>query len=282
MWDVVREIISGEDASVNPDSTKLKIVEKGEDAPLTQHEGRDNGGLLELNIDALDRDQRNRIESRFERTFDHQEGLFEAETNEDVRVAEAGVTDEQIQSIISFYQGYLDESDTDLLRRGFYLRKAWESDESYTSRREMSRRRDELAAQFGHEAYTITNLCSSGYFDEDGYITHLFKELNDPDVAETVRIFETIAQDEPFTVFIGGYDNPPEIKAETVQKIKKADTYPFNIEFVDVRAQGGKNRSKLETVWMEIQREADRLRFEGDIDDRESVLRIYPDSVEGI
>ena len=282
MWDVVRDIISGTDTSVNPDNTELKIVERGEDAPLFQHEDQDDGELLELNLDALDDDQRERIESRFEPTFDHQEGLFETETNEDVRVAEAGVTDEQIRSVTSFYQDYLGKPDTDLLRRSFYLRRAWESDEDYTSRREMGRRRSELATQFGHKAYTITNLCSSGYFDQDGYITHLFEELDGSDAAEPAEIFETIAQDEPFTVFIGRYDDPPGIKAEAVQKINNADTYQFDIEFIDLRAQGGRNRSKLETVWMEIQREADRIRFEGEIDDRESILRIYPDSVEGL
>lgn len=280
MWDIVRDIISGTDTSVNPDSTELKIVETGEDSPLIRHEDQDDGEILELNLDALDDDQRERIESRFEPTFDHQEGLFETETNEDVRVAEAGVTDEQIRSVISFYHDYLDEPDIDLLRRSFYLRRAWESDESYTSRREMGRRRSELAAQFGQKAYTITNLCSSGYFDQDGYITHLFEELNNSDAAKPVEIFETISQDEPFTVFISRHDNPPEIKAEVIQKVNNGDTYQFDIEFVDVRAQGGRNRSKLETVWMEIQRDADRIRFEGEIDDRESILRIYLDSIE--
>lgn len=146
----------------------------------------------------------------------------------------------------------------------------------------MGRRRRELAEEFGQKAYTITNLCSSGYFDQDGYITHIFEELDEVDRADPMEIFETIAWDEPFSVFIGQYDNPPEIKSEVVQKINKADEYQFHIEFIDVRAQGGGNRSKLETVWMEIQREADRIRFEGNIDDRESVLRIYPNSVEGL
>ena len=142
----------------------------------------------------------------------------------------------------------------------------------------MTSRKASLRREYGDEAITVSNLASSGYYDENGYMRRIFEKIEtDHSItpAEYLDVYREILRDQPFSVFVSGQDNVPTIKAQIVSKHNALDTYIVDLDFVDIRAQGGSNRGKLEQSVLEIQRDANLMHFEAWVRPRETCYRIY-------
>ncbi|WP_436911368.1 hypothetical protein [Halosimplex marinum] len=277
--DTVRDAIG----DVDIDDAQPQIVRKGEDHPKFNIKNEGEKNIIELNIDAWDKESREDVIRQLGPLFHEQEGIFLPETDKYKIISESGISDTRINEIVDFFSQYLSDNQTTLLRRCLSIRQDWERDEIYISRQEMDSMKYDLSQDFDH-AFTVSNLVSSGYYDKDGYFREIFENLDESGVdhSEYRRIYSEILQEKPFFVFVGGSDQPPGVVKEIKNKLSKYTSYPIQIEFVDALAVGSRARGVLERSILEFQRDTDCVTMLVEVDNPSTRYRIYPDSVDGM
>jgi len=264
----------------------LDIGYEGENTPAVSIDDTDRGEVVLLNLDQVDSPTETEVLSAASSgIWDSQGGIYTPDQANDVDLVGGKVTEEEIQEIDEYFEEYLPGRERELIRRCMYLRRKWESDESYTEKSEMDRRKSDLRKAYGDKAGVVANLASSGYYDTDGYMRTIFRRMADNDSSgptDYLQTYEKMLRHEPFCMFVSGWDRIPDIKSALENKLKSSDMYSVPVDFVDVRGQGGNARSKMEQAVLDVQREADRIHFEAQVRPRETVYRIYPDEVEGL
>ena len=195
------------------------------------------------------------------------------------------INNEDVRSTIEYFDDYLPEDDLRLLQRCFYLRIDFEDEESHIDQGEVHRRKRDLDRQHESNAFVVSNLCSAGYYDRERFLRELFKRIdNSDDLGPTDyhEVYKTVLRDEPFSVFVAGHNRPDEIMSLIESKLNGYKGYNFDIDFIDIRAQGGRNRSKLNGIVFDLQNDIDTIQYKTEVDKREVVYRIYPDTVSGL
>ncbi|WP_152420467.1 hypothetical protein [Halococcus thailandensis] len=257
----------------------IEIGYEGQDSPPIAIENSEGQEILLLNLDAIEESKEEQIlSSASSQVWSQQGGLVDSQLIEDVLLVSEGVTTQDIRSTTSYFEDYLPDREVDLLRRCLYLRIEWVDDTSYTDSRQMTDRKASLRREYGDKATAVANLASSGYYDEQGYLRVVFEKVkNDGSISrgEYISIYDELIRDQPFCVFVSGKSNIPEIKKEILSKNGTLSAYQIEIDFIDVRAQGGNNRGKLEQSILEIQRDAYTMHFEVRVMPRETSCRIY-------
>jgi len=277
--DTVQEAIG--DADI--DDAQPQIVRKGEDYPKFKIQEREDRNIVELNIDAWDEGSRDEVIRQLEPLFHEQEGIFLPETNKYKIISESGVTNDRINETVEFFDEYLSDQQTKLLRRCLSIRQDWERDDIHISKSEMDSLKYDLSQEFDY-AFTVANLASSGYYDQDGYFREVFNNLDDSGVSESeyMRIYCELLEEKPFFVFVGESAMPSDISKDIKNKLSKHNTYPVSVEFVDALAVGGRAREILEKAALETQRDIDCVTILIEVDYNTTCYRFYPKTVEGI
>ena len=257
----------------------IEIGCEGEDSPPVSIENIDGEEVLLLNLDSIEDSREERIlSSASSEVWSEQEGLFDYQIGDNIRIVSKGLTSTKIRSITAYFDDHLPKQEVDLLRRCLYLRLEWEDEDTYTDSRQMTSRKASLRREYDDRAIIVSNLASSGYYDKNGYIRRIFEKIEtDHSItpSEYLDVYREILRDQPFSVFVSGQDNVPEIKGKMISKYNALDTYMVDLDFVDIRAQGGSNRGKLEQSVLEIQRDANLMHYEAWVRPRETCYRIY-------
>jgi hypothetical protein len=129
----------------------------------------------------------------------------------------------------------------------------------------------------------VSNLCSSGYYDEEGYIRDLFEKIDalaHDEQNPQQRLYNLILLKEPFTRFISPRDRPQDVTDDIIDKLESVGYYMVPMDFVDVRAQGGKNRDTLEKAIINLHLSSRVLTYKMEVNERETVCRINPSQFE--
>jgi len=121
-------------------------------------------------------------------------------------VAKEGITDEEIDKTIKHFDDYLSSRQLQLIRRSLSIRKAWESEETYTTQDEMYKWKRDLNKEFDYGS-TVLNLCSSEYYDESGLMRDIIEDIAvDADgKTEIQEIYRQVLKETPFVVYVGKY-----------------------------------------------------------------------------
>lgn len=281
----VREVFSEHfptDVLSSTEDLEFEADAFGEDTEKVRIEKIDGQKTAILNLDRLP-------EADVEVIADYyfgEGGLFGPDTWEDISLMDAALSDEEFQEIVGYFEDYLVENDIKLLKRCLSIRQDWEGPE-YTSKKEMYERRNELSKEqnFGEDALIVSNLCSSGYYDETGYIRTLFERVNEGSIEEEnphQRLYNLILAEEPFTIFVSPSDRPHKVTDEIIDKLEASDYYMISFDFVDARAQGGQNRDTLEKAVINLHLSSNLLKYKVEVNERETVYRFNPDDFEQI
>jgi hypothetical protein len=270
--------IYNQDILQHPDQ-EIKIVEKGESVEPFQRIEVDGEAVIELNLDAYSEEGKREILDEIIPTEREQERFLTHEQEQEFEVAEEARKDEKTKEIIDFFTPYLSSPQLKLLRRCQSIRIAWERDDQYTSSRTMRKWKNDLKQQFGDSANTVSNFCSSGYYDEGGLLRHIIDDLSSEydDVNQIQEKYEEIVSDNPFVVYVGKYDSSERIKEQAKDRMIDYDSHKFTVPHIDIRAQGYDNRQTAEQALDRLEEEFKLLPVEPIEDDRELVYRVNPE-----
>lgn len=261
---------------------EIRIVEKGNSVEPFQKIEIDGETVIELNLDAFSEEGKREILDELIPTELEQERFLTHEQEQEFEVAEQARKDEKTNEILEYFSSYLTSRQLKLLRRSQSIRIAWERDDRYTSRQTMHKWKNDLKQQFGDSANNVSNFCSSGYYDEGGILRHIIDDLSSEyDEPEQIQeAYEAIVHEHPFVVYVGRYDTPEEVKAQTRTRISEYDSHTYTIPYIDIRAQGHDNRQTAEQALDQLEEEFTTLQAETLEDDRELVYRIDPVNAE--
>lgn len=261
-------------------NTEIRIVEKGPKEPPFRKIEVDDMEIIELNFTVLKENNRQKIVSKIKNTFEEQARLLTHEQEMGYNVAEEAKNDPEIGEILSYFD-FLGEKDTQLLRRGLSIRKAWEDDSIYIPQDQMEDWKRDLERKFGEHGSTVANFCSSGYYDLGDVMQYIMdgilQEYSDADKVRS--LYHNILENEPFVVYVGKYDNPWPTSVDVREKLKQHDSYPYEVPFVDLRAQGYRNMRVAEQAIEHLREEIPDTAIETRHSDKEFVFRINPESV---
>lgn len=262
---------------------EVKLVEKGDEiAPFRSVETED-GTIIELNLDAFEKEDRDRILSKLVDTYEEQGRFLTHEQELEFEVVEEANHSERNKEILDHFDDYLSHTQYQLLRRSLSIRTAWEMDDVYVSSEKINSWKRDLRRKFGESASTVANFCSSGYYDEDGVLREIMAEVaaEFDDDYQIEDMYDQIIAEEPFVVYVGREDDAWGRSVALRNKLKKYDSYSYSIPFVDLRAQGYHNKETATKAMEILQDDLQKIEYEELHPERELVYRIDPSSVEG-
>lgn len=292
MWNKAKRIVQDNIPSSEVDLSgieELRLVERGSGHSLIDID--DSEDRLELNLDALGGEERQEFVGEMVETFETQHRLFSGDPNRVRKATSLALSEEEIEETIEFFRNYLSGPYIELLERSLSIDRAWRI--RNFSRDEMDDYKEDIAEDYVensvggnyNDAFTAIHMASSGYYNEDGYIRAIFLNLDEEYPDESIdysRIYTTILDDSPFLVTVGDDDEIRDTVSDFVKRIEHADTYRFDVEFIDGRAQSGWNRETLEESILVIQRDADTLNYDCTVKPGETIYRLYPGSLSGM
>ena len=280
-FDRLRNLI---DVSINidvgdtTDIDNVQVVSGRGDQPVGIDEEEDT---LYVDSEVLDRNSQNEIQSVIRDAWEETGGVYRTTTQEDIEALES-IEKDRVDETLDFFSPIISNRYLEILEPALYLRKIWES-EDHVPAEEMRRRRKDIAQKFGQISYNIINLCSAGYFDEGRYLRELYNELKEEEdwkEGQYQEVFDEIVKNEPFTVFVSREDMTSDVEREIINKISKYQRYTVDIDFVDVRGMGHRNREKVRDAINSIESEANHFEYKILNDETEIVVRIRPELVE--
>jgi len=275
-YERLKSLLPGGDGGGDIENKNINIIMGMNDHPAQQH----HPGEITLDPTAADTEGELEEVKALVRELRSEGELTRQDALPDRRIAEQGVSDEEIQERAGFYKHLLSNRHYEILKSSYYLRQEWEDDEVFMSRDDMRRRRKDLVDRFGEDAMEITNLCTSGYFDEDRYFRSLYEtlEAEEEDPRQKFRdMFERIIDNMPFTVFVSNSQDATSVIGEVDDRLEKFSKY--GVDFVEVRGIGRANRRTIENVIEELEEQYEDIDYNRIHEDREVIIRIYPASI---
>jgi len=258
------------------EAVPFEVDALGEEVEPVTLERTDGKPVAVINLDGLTDDE---LETIIEHAHEN-DNIVSPGTREDLSLLSAALSDGDVQDILDYFSEYLTENDTKLLSRCLTIREDWEGPE-YTTRKEMKDRRGDLAkdSNFGDEAKLVSNLCTAGYYDEEGYLRTLFSKVDSFALeSPQQRLYNQILAREPFTIFVSEEDTPHSVTKDLIDKFDDIDSYMIDFDFIDARALGGDNRDTLERAILNLHKASKRLQYQADVGERETAYRLNPDS----
>lgn len=268
------------------EDVEIRLVENGPNEPPFRPIRAEDREIIELNYTVLDDDKISKFTSQFEPTFDSQGRLLTHEQEVEFNVADGARGDPQIEEILEFFS-FLPMGDLRLLRRSLSIRKAWEDEDFYVEREQMDGWKQALDRKFGSHGSTVANYCSSGYYELDGVIPEMMREIQEryDDLGKIQSLYDNIIENQPFVVYVGKNEDPERISRRLRRKLKQHDSYDYKVPYVELRAQGWSNRSVAEKAIQKLDDEIPDTAIESYHSDIEFVFRIDPNEIgdlEGI
>ena len=272
----IRSLWPGGSDETNIENKTIVIIPGVNDYPVQQH----HPGELVLDPTATDSTEEYETLKEIVRELREETEITRQRSLQDKKIVEEGVSDTGIQETVEFFRPLLSDRYLQMLKGALYLRQEWEDDDLYMPRNELRRRREDLIRRFGEEARVISNLCSSGYFDEGRYFRNVYDTLEtEYDTPEdTFRdLFEEIVENEPFTVFVSSVQDTSEVVEAVEDKLSRYKRY--GVDFVEVRGIGHPNRQTITQVLERLEDEYVDIEYDVLQEEREQIVRIYPESI---
>lgn len=182
-----------------------------------------------------------------------QDDLLLIESKAECRIKDirAKLKEGDIGTILKFYKDKIDENHWKALQASLYVRKVFEKREG-----SIDYLKKDLIKRFGDEGRIICNLCTSGYFDKDGYITQLYTEMSassDFEPAKFGEEFKKIVTLSPFAEFVHKDMSEEELAGEINQKLSTYQKY--GIRFLAIHGIGKQNVEKIRKIVDELEKQ---------------------------
>ncbi|GGN18765.1 hypothetical protein [Halarchaeum nitratireducens] len=266
----------------DPDQT-IEIVQKGSQTQPFKKDRRGNESIIELNLDAFNTDQKNRILQKVEKTYQEQGRLLSTEQEPELEIIQNANEDDRNQEILDFFGEYTSSNQKQLLQRSLYIRTAWESNR-YIPDEQINQWKTDLENKFGKPGENVPNLCSSGYYDQDRVMRKIIRQIASTyDQREQIEyLYNEVVIGEPFVVYVGRFDSEWKTLRELVKKLKQYDIYEYSVPFVDLRARGKRNIEVAEKVVEEVKESTAGAEFEERRNEYERCYRIDPTTTDDL
>ena len=266
-------IIGGEK---NVEERKTIIVDYGDGDAVKRTEDANI-----VDIGEFDSENRERAQEALVQEWESVEELFRESTAQDKQALEASFGDEQIADTLDYFRPLLPKHYFGTLEAALHMRKQMEMMDS-PPRDWVRTRRKDIAERYDGHTYQVINLCSAGYFDEGRYLRELYEEMRQDEEyreGDYADVFKQIVAHRPFTIFVSSGDEVSDVKQEIYSTVQNRERHDVNIEFIDVRGMGKRNREKIRQAVKRIAGEAGDFDVSIRNETPELVLRIDPDTI---
>ena len=243
-------IIGGEK---NVEERKTVVVDYGDGDAVKRTEDANI-----VDIGEFDSENRERAQEALVQEWESVEELFRESTAQDKQALEASFGDEQIADTLDYFRPLLPKHYFGTLEAALHMRKQMEIMGS-PPRDWVRARRKDIAEQYDGHTYQVINLCSAGYFDEGRYLRELYEEMRQDEEyreGDYADVFKQIVAHRPFTIFVSSGDKVSDVKQEIYSTVQNRERHDVNIEFIDVRGMGKRNREKIQQAVKRIAGEA--------------------------
>ena len=266
-------IIGGEK---NVEERKTIIVDYGDGDAVERTEDANI-----VDVGEFDSENRERAQEALVQEWESVEELFRESTAQDKQALEASFGDEKIADTLDYFRPLIPKHYFGTLEAALHMRKQMEMMDS-PPRDWVRARRKDIAERYDGHTYQVVNLCSAGYFDEGRYLRELYEEMRQDEEyreGDYADVFEQIVAHRPFTIFVSSGDQVSDVKQEIYSTVQNRERHDVNIEFIDVRGMGKRNREKIQEAVKRIAGEAGDFDVSVRNERPELVLRIDPDTI---
>ena len=207
----------------------------------------DNSKHLTINITQLDQSGQDKLKNILNELKEDGYTLLEDKSNK--RLADI-VTEEQTDTskkFLDFFRDKISPQDLEIVRGALYVKTLFDKGE-----RNLDVLKADIRQKYGQRGNNIVNLCSAKYFESYliPYYEHLSKtEVDKQEISRKfVGLFNTLAVELPFTVFVYHHMTAEEVLKQIASK------FEYGAEFVNIHGIGVHNVSTIKEVVEEIRK----------------------------
>lgn len=266
----------------------VTVEDVSEDWELEVHPGynensvRVTSGVVELYPAAMDSTEKRKFKALTKESKES-EGVIERYDLQGPVSQLRDMEKDEIDSICEVFEGSIRPTHLELLRSSLYLQRA-AATTSITLPKDIDELKYDLKEDFGHIAYYMNHLVSSGYFNEGGFLQEMYFELLE-EVGDDINDryqeeFELIVEKELIALFVSDDDSAEDVRFGSKAKINghfRHDPYP---EFFDVRGLGDDCAEAIQEGMNLVEEDYDQVLYSELDAGHEEAIRIYPNSVE--
>lgn len=269
------EVFDVEYSRLDFEVDKVALTSREKSAKLLRREGD-----LLINIPQLSSEEKDQLAPYISDHFDAENRILRQDVEEKSQSISKSYT-ERREDIIDFFEDILPQQYIFMIKRGLDFRAVIEhEDPSYM---EIEEEKKKIIQKIGPDGMYVCNLCTAGYFDEDGGLRDLYvkMELNKQyKRRDFLEEFETLIEDRLLCVFVEHTDEVYDVKQEVRKTLKKYQEQDPAHEFVDIRGIGSNCNDIIDGVIEELEDEILGIDYDRwNVDDRFAVARIHPHSI---
>lgn len=259
----------------NKDITNVNISGEGNENPVSLSDDEEE---LVIDLETIGEEKREDVLDLVrEEGFQKQGRVFKDSSEKDLRGIQKNEDNTRIEETLKYFRPKISDKHMRILESALYLREAWEQD------RDISQKKQDIVEKYGPEGRSIANLCTAGYFDEDGYLRELYENIQkSPDYKEGEyrNLFEKVVENEPFSVFVSFHDQKDDICRNIKQKLRKYEKYGVRFKFIDVRGIGRENETAIKQSMELLEETLESIEYEEEVTEGQYLVRIDPESVQ--
>lgn len=193
-----------------------------------------------------------------------------------------GANKANIDETLSFFEGIISYRNVSLLRSALYLRQLSGGGEPF-SKFDVDQQKAELKDRYGYEAYYVSHLASSGYFDEGRYFRNLYRKLEKAEGSTSRQYqeaFEQMIGEKLIAVFVNSADSTYDLKHDIRAGVTKHFRYHPRADFFDVCGVGTQCTRTIDRAIDDLSDEYPSMQYDERDRGNERVVRIYPGSFQ--
>lgn len=149
------------------------------------------------------------------------------------------------QELISFFQGKLNPSDTELLRASLYIKSVYDKEQPIEDLK------NDVINKYGNRGRHFVNLCTAGYFTST--LKPLYLEMEkekDFSNHDYLKVFNKLINKSPFAIFVNSQMTPEDLLKNVQEQMKINKKYGIN--YLNIHGIGEGNITKIEKLLNKI------------------------------
>lgn len=242
-----------------------------------------DGRTLKLNVSELSKEERKELLDLPPEQLEAEHRVLRESEYEEVTTIEEGY-DEDIDDVLDYFDGYLSDQYLTIIEAGLYLDILIE--EENIPKKEIRKKKRDIATRHGPDAYYLASLAAAGYFHPNGGLRDLFVSMGlnkQYDKYNFQQELEGLVDDKILCVFVEEDKDIPTVTQEVRGRLARYQRRDPIHEWLDVRGIGNNCIEIIDGVVDNLEEEYIGIDYDRWTEDGyRATVRIHPHSLPPI
>ena len=239
------------------------------DNKIEVHHHYDSSQTLHINTAKIkeDKEQEEQLKEMLHSAIDAEYTVLDSKSEKTVIDYKEEEKTEDYSKVIDFFKDKLPPRDLEIIKAALYVRRCFKRGES------VDKLKMDIIHIHGKRGNNIVNLCTAGYFES--YLVPLYdiliedKETKTEAIDDFFSVFDTMAEELPFSVFVCYKMGREEVKNQIIKKLES--NVKYSIKFLNIHGIGTHNIKTIRDTISEIEKSR---KFKKTINEKNKIISV--------